>query len=456
MALPTQSQLIDLDPQDPTKEMPIDLGPGEHEEVDFPYCEEDCPEDCCVGDLHEVVIETKFCIDDFKDDWQREWFDIYAYFWDSCKKDGPEIDFAGMFYKGDFPGAVTGYNDVLTIESVRVVDCWAIVRLRLTAQGCAFPRGFFGKKCRTVGVWFNGIWHRGKVSFRCECVRPGSWFTWEECCKFPECEEKFTERQLDRMILDGPPSCCDAEFLTRETVSWENWVKCLWEPPECKRQSESCKCGYNLVEFELDYWVKKSSSDRHEFELELDKWGYHEIDFLKLRFNGDEWHGEKKSENGYVYLKSVYKLSRSEAQRLYGKEAGAYADLWRVRLLARACDRIDGNPRALPEQLEFETKLDDAERDFWLDLGDHWDSDYCLETGKWYYDGSFMGVNIIRWLSVEDAAWCPPFECEKECKGCGGYCRYCPEPDSDTCDCDKDCKHCKDKNYSDVACGCAK
>jgi len=403
-----QPQLVNYRPFGAT-EILVTLPAGGSERADFPYCDE-CEVECCVGDLHEVVVETKFWVG-FTDEPERRWFDVYAYFFDGCREGARELDYAGMFYQGDFPGAETGYNDVLTIENVRVEEGWAIVRLRLTAQGCVFPRGFFGKKCRTVAVWFNGKWNYGKSVFRCECVRPGSWFTWGEACGFPECDETYSPSVLASMILEGRPDGCDARYLTIDTYGWESWVRCERGPRECVEQSESCKCGYNYIELELDYWVSHHD-DPHHFDLSLEKWGYDIIDGLELRFTGSEWHGRKVGWAGKAFLTDVWRVSRHE-----------YADLWRVRLHVRACDRIDGNPAALPQELELATRLDNWRHDFWLSLG----KDRCLQLGPWTWEGEPMGINILRWVSVEDAAWCPPYVCEGTC-GDLDYCATCPEP----------------------------
>ena len=79
------------------------------------------------------------------------------------------------------------------------------------------------------------------------------------------------------------------------------------------------------------------------------------------------------------------------------------------------------------------TTLDEWLHDYWLDLA-NWGRK-CLEVGPILWHGEFTGVNILRWLSVEDAAWCRPFPCppRKECvEGC------------DDCDCEEEL----------VACGC--
>jgi len=428
-----QPQLANVRPFGPT-EVLVTLPPGGERNVDFPYCEE-CHVDCCVGDLHEVVVETKFWVG-YTDDPGHRWYDVYAYFFDGCREGAREIDYAGLFYQGDFPGAEKGYNEILTIENVRVEEGWAIVRLRLTAHGCWFPRGFFGKKCRTVAVWFNGKWNYGKAVFRCECVRPGGWFTWTENCDFPECEDVIPTNVLSSMILEGRPGGCDARYLTIDTYPWESWVRCERGPKECKEQSDSCRCGYNFVELELDYWVERHG-DPHQFYLELEKWGVDIIDGVSLRFTGDEWHGRKKGWNGMVFVTDAWRISRNE-----------YADLWRVRLHVRACDRPDGNPRALPEQLNLATIFDNAKHDFWLDLNS-W-NERCLQLGVWTWEGESMGVNILRWLNVLDAAWCPPYVCDKDCGGGLGYCATCPRPEG--CDGKTDCDC--EKQPTGADCGC--
>lgn len=384
-----QPQLVDLDPAGPTAVV-VTLPSGAQETVDFPYCEP-CPKvPCCVGDIHEVIVETRFWVDEW-----HEWYDVYAWLYDDCCPGAREIDFAGVWYRGEFPGSVTGYNDVLTLESVRMVGNWAIVRLRLTAQGCAFPRGFFGNKCRSLVVTFNGRRNVGETIIRCEHVRPGSWFTWCDACGFPDCPEEIDPKVLAAMIMEGPPDGCNGRFLTIDTYGWENWLECE-PPPDCKDQSETCECGYNTVALELDYWVEHG--ERHRFDLELKKWGVDVIDALAVCFTGNEWHGRKKGWGNVVLLTDVWLV-----------EKGRYADLWRMRVHIQACDRRDGNPGALPEQLEVATKLDNWRHDFWLDLnpGDG----QCLELGPRYWEGEHMGINILRWLSVEDAAWCPPNPC---------------------------------------------
>jgi len=113
-----------------------------------------------------------------------------------------------------------------------------------------------------------------------------------------------------------------------------------------------------------------------------------------------------------------------------------YADLWRATLLVRACDRPDGNPRALPSQLNVGTTLDDWAHDYWLDLSfANYYSTRCLELGQKMYGGNFTGVTILRWLSVEDAAWCKAYRCPK--KVCGD-------------------KPCAPKEEELAACGCEK
>jgi hypothetical protein len=142
-----------------------------------------------------------------------------------------------------------------------------------------------------------------------------------------------------------------------------------------------------------------------------------------LEFTGDEWYGEKKGWGNYVTLKSVKLVKK-----------GRYSDLWRAKLLVRTCDRADGNPRALPQQLVMGTTLDTWVHDYWLDLAD-WGS-RCLEVGPVLWQGEFTGVNILRWLSVEDAAWCRPVPCppRKDCEGCSDC--DC-EQEVVACDCER-------------------
>ena len=147
------------------------------------------------------------------------------------------------------------------------------------------------------------------------------------------------------------------------------------------------------------------------------------IDGFKLDFRGDSWEGEKKGWGNYATLLKVWRVKK-----------GQYTDLWRARLLIRACDRKDGNPRALPTQLSVGTTLDDWAHDYWLDLSHQgYYSHHCLELGRVMSGGNYTGVTILRWLSVEDAAWCKPYRCPR--KMCGD-------------------KPCEPREEELVACGC--
>ncbi|MFV1958609.1 MAG: collagen binding domain-containing protein, partial [Planctomycetota bacterium] len=399
-----QPQLVDLSPSTPEKQRVVTQPGDKIEDVDFGYCPP-CPrEPCCEGDLHEVVIETRFWVDEW-----TEWYDIYAFFREECAPGAAEIDYAGVFYRGDFPGAVTGYNDVLSLESATREGNWLYVRLRLTAQGCAFPRGFFGNKDRCVVVTFNGKRKVGHTIFRCEYVRPGSWFTSGEDCKLPECPPDGETKVLTTEAWNDRPDGCRADYRVLDTYGWNNWLTCEGKP-ECKEQSETSKCGYNLVELELDYWVKKGERE-HEYGVRLRKWGQVDMDGVDLMFSGTEWHGAKKGWGGMLTLTDLKRVKK-----------GQYADLWRARMLIQACDRCDGNPSPLPEQLAVDSTLDEWTHDYWLDL--NYSSNPPMEVGPVLWRGEFTGVSILRWLSVEDAAWCPPNVCrdcpdDQPCTDCG-------------------------------------
>ncbi len=398
-----QPQLVNLTPSTPEQIQVVTQVGEDHDGVDFGYCPP-CPRvPCCDGDLHEVVVETRFWLDPCE-----SWYDVYAYLKDGCGDCATEIDYAGIYFHGGFPGAVTGYNDVLTLENVWREGGWVYVRLRLTAQGAAFPRGFFGKGTRSVIVTLGDQKRQGCVELRCEKVRPGSWFTSSDACYLPDCPPARDACVLASGSWDDRSPCCSADYRVLDTYSWENWQTCDGKP-ECKQQSESCKAGYNTVEIEIDYWVK-NHGDHHVFDAGFWSWGKTEIDHVGLSFDGTSWEGSKKSDHGLATLLYVRRIDTGDA-----------ADLWRARFLVRSCDRADGNPGVLPEQLEIRSKVDEGEHDYWLDL--NYASNACLETGPILWNGEFTGVNLIRWVSVLDAAWCPPVPCDGSCDT---PCSTCP------------------------------
>ncbi len=121
------------------------------------------------------------------------------------------------------------------------------------------------------------------------------------------------------LILEGAPEGCDARFLVLDTYGWENWLDCE-PPPPCKRQSETCKCGYNLVEFELDYWVERR--DDAPLPAGTREVGHGRTRRLHARVHRRSSGTARRPAGGnYVTLKSVKLVQKGRVRRPVAGEA---------------------------------------------------------------------------------------------------------------------------------------
>jgi hypothetical protein len=291
---------------------------------------------------------------------------------------------------GAFPGVFQGANEVIRVENVTIENGVARVRVRLTAQGTWFARGFFGNVKRRLDVTVNGCTNSGCAKFRCEEIRPGGRFTWTPACgPIPPCEVDGTAVAAWTETTCGPD--CKARFFVIDTTSWDNWMRC--EPPgPCVDQSTECDGGYNRVVLEIDFTEKKSSGNQHTFEMSIFN-GRHQADRVSFRFSGNEWHGTKIGQNGIITVTDIYPVSGQH---------------WRAKVVLQACDRADGNPGRLPEWPKFKFAIDKDRGELWLDLSCCPDP---LKLGAFRTSDGSPVYDVLQWISVVDAGRCPPVGC---------------------------------------------
>ena len=219
---------------------------------------------------------------------------VSAHLMETCDPCGGVSGEAWMDYRGEFPGPVTGYDGVVTIENVVVKYGIAVVTIRLTATGDEFLRGYFDDAEHLLAVFVNGKSNAACVRLRCEDTLPGSVFPWNKACgPKPDCDwtQEFADKAYERWI-----KCeCDATFIVCEQCSYEWWKRCV----PCVSKPES-----KIVD--LKFRDCKTDSDDHEIVVKL-KWDNVVYDAIRFEFDGDSWRGSKTGKNGNVTVLKVYK-----------------------------------------------------------------------------------------------------------------------------------------------------
>ena len=265
------------------------LEPCKDECVEIGYKETCGKEPCCEGKLHEVVFKTHIWVGDCVD-----CVAVSAHLMETCDPCGGVSGEAWMDYCGEFPGPVTGYDGVVTIEDVEIENGIALVTIRLTATGDEFLRGYFDDGKHLLAVFVNGKSNEACVRLRCEDTLPGSMFPWSEACG-PKADCDWTQAYADAAYDRWIKCECPATFIVCEQCSYEWWKRCV----PCVSQPES-----KIVD--LKFRRCKTDGDDHEFLVKL-KWDGVVYDMIRFEFDGDSWSGSKTGKNGHVSVLKVYK-----------------------------------------------------------------------------------------------------------------------------------------------------
>jgi hypothetical protein len=285
----SQGALANLERCVPGDCVTVVLEPCKDECVEIGYKETCRKEPCCEGKLHEVVFKTHIWVGDCVD-----CVAVSAHLMETCDPCGGVSGEAWMDYCGEFPGPVTGYDGVVTIENVEIANGLAVVTIRLTATGDEFLRGYFDDGEHLLAVFVNGESNEACVRLRCEDTLPGSMFPWSKACgPKPTCDwtQAFADKAYERWI-----ACeCPATFIVCEQCSYEWWKRCV----PCVSKPES-----KIVN--LKFRNCKTDGDGHEMLVKL-KWNDVLYDMIRFEFEGDSWTGSKTGKDGHVSVLKVYK-----------------------------------------------------------------------------------------------------------------------------------------------------
>jgi hypothetical protein len=121
---------------------------------------------------------------------------------------------------------------------------------------------------------------------------------------------------------------------------------------------------------------------------------------VRIAFTGDEWHGSQRDRA--LTVTDVWAVSEGH---------------WKVRLTLRACDQGDRRGCLAKAKHCVKAVLDCASRLVALDLA----GKTCLALGQVTDACGNPWYSVLRWVSCEDSACCPPNPC---CSPCG--CRPTP------------------------------
>ena len=333
----SQAALLGLRPCSDVTDCPIAtvvLEPCKDECVELCF-QDDCPSVCCEGKLHEFVIETHVWVGDCDD-----CFAVSAHLTKDCYDECSAMyGEAWMDWCGAFPGAVTGYDGVVTIEDVRIVDGLAYVRVRLKATGDHLLRGYFPEGKAGLYVFVNGEYNKACIDLDCKTVHAGAILPWSEDC--PEVECGASEEKIAEAYALWQECVCSGQWFVIDSKGYEAWLKC--EP--CTPHVLS---KHVTVNFGADCDCPYGEDNMLDLRLKL---GDVMFDAAELSFSGNEWTGELAGDDGFMTLLRVWKT-----------DSGA----WKARV------RIDydcGCPqRALPSRVMVWGGFNNCYLDKWVRL----------------------------------------------------------------------------------------
>ena len=332
----------------------LDERAGRAPVVDFALTPLTCPRRPCDGGaLHEVVLEGEAFVGDVPS------LDVTATLSDGCPT-GSVLDEARGVVAGTLGGPFSGFNGVVTVESVSVVLGVARARVRLSADAPTFPGGFFGGTERRLTLSVG----RGRVAgcavLDCDGLAAGS---------------LAVARDASRWTA--------SRWTVVSTWSYDSWRRCATLGP-CRAQSETPGGGLNSIVVELP--LTGPLPRRSPRTLEVVAWrGSRRFDAASATLSGMPWGGSATGAGGVLTLLGV---------RLEGGRPV-------VTLRLTAPDRLDGNPGALPrDRVRLVARIGSAWATWSLDLA------APPAPGRVRSAAGAWLATVVSWRNPEDAD-CP-------------------------------------------------